>query len=309
MTMLDLLNVSAGYVENGKLEEKLHDITLSIGDKNVVGITGPSGCGKTTLIKTILLQTAVASGTIKYNGNVVNADSFSDYRKDIAYVPQNSLDSLDFVWTVGDQVKKVMRQHGLSYDSGEIENTAEFVGLDLSVLKRRPFEISYGTRHKIILLMALSVAPHSRLIIMDEPTTSLDPVSSLNLLKTVKRMVSLRNISFLIAASNPDPVFFVSDRVYVMYGGWIVEDARPEELLRNPKHPYTEDLIRFRPGYSNRSASPKSMYTEVSLSGCPFYTYCSRKNAGCIASIPYRSGDAHGYRCLRPGGLNVAENR
>ncbi len=309
MAVLDLLNVNAGYVENGKFDEKLHDITLSIGDKNVVGITGPSGCGKSTLIKTILLQTAVVSGSIEYNGNEVNAGSLSGYRRDIVYVPQNSLDSLDFLWTVGDQVKKVMRQHGLSYDPDEIEKAAEFVGLDLSVMKRRSFEVSYGTRHKVVLLMALAVAPHSRLIIMDEPTTSQDPVSSLNLLKTVRRMASSGNISFLIAASNPDPVFFVSDRVYVMYGGWIVEDGRPDEIISSARHPYTEDLIRFRPGYSSRSISPESMYTDTNISGCPFYIYCRRKTAGCDASIPYRSDDGHGYRCLRPGGLNVAKDR
>ncbi len=309
MGLLDLVNVTAGYAENGKFDEKLHDITLSIAEKNVVGITGPSGSGKSTLIKTILLQTRIVSGSIKYDGNEISSQSLSGYKKDIVYVPQNSLDSLDFLWTVGDQVKKVMRQHGLPYDPDEIEKAAEFVGLDFSVMKRRSFEISYGTRHKVVLLMALAVAPHSRLIIMDEPTTSQDPVSSLNLLKTVRRMASSGNISFLIAASNPDPVFFVSDRVYVMYGGWIVEDGRPDEIISSARHPYTEDLIRFRPGYSSRSISPESMYTETNIPGCPFYIYCRRKTAECNEPIPYRSKGGHGYRCLRPEGLNVTENR
>ncbi|MGC8608875.1 MAG: ATP-binding cassette domain-containing protein, partial [Thermoplasmata archaeon] len=277
MATLDLSHINAGYLEAGQFCEKIHDVSISVRKGEIVGITGPSGSGKSTIIKTVLAQTAIRSGIISFEDHEVNVSNLKDYRKNVVYVPQNSLDSLDFLWTVRDQVKKVMKQHGLEYSDSELENSADLVEIDKSVLDRRSFEISYGTRHKVVLLMALSAAPKAKLVIMDEPTTSQDSVSSLSLLKTIKNIAESQKISFIVASSNPEPVFYLSDNVYVIYGGWIIENGIPSEIVRKSFHPYTEMMIRYLPSYVSRSVSPVEMLLNEETQGCPFYGYCDRR--------------------------------
>ncbi|BAB59653.1 ABC transport system ATP-binding protein A1A2 [Thermoplasma volcanium GSS1] len=299
LPILTVKDLNAGYLTNEKYIGIIHNINIELNRGKIVGITGLSGSGKTTLLKSILLETHIKSGEIIFNGKPIMPGDTKNYRRSVIYVPQNSLDSLDIIWPIEDQVKKILKQHNVVYDINKVSEIAKLIDLDISMLKLKSFEVSYGTRHKIVLLMSILMAKRDLVVLMDEPTLSQDAITAEGILNIIVKLAKDYGSSFIIVSSSPEPVFYASDFIYIMYGGWIVENGTPNDLSKWPKHPFTYEFINMLPAHKTRDRFPKFPMTEFSENGCPYSIYCKNKIKGCDSHINM-FGEGHKYRCLNP---------
>ncbi|MEM0140319.1 MAG: ATP-binding cassette domain-containing protein, partial [Ferroplasma sp.] len=253
------------------------------------------GSGKTTLIKTILNKINITSGSIEYEGENIFS-SLKDFRQRIAYVPQNSFNSLDIFTTVNIQFHKLLKSLGKSFDTAYINNLIEKFMLPANVLERKPVELSDGMKHRIIIIMAL--ATDKDVLIFDEPTTGMDPISAYNVLSAIKEVKGKKDI--IITGNDAGSIFGICDMIYIMYRGQIIENGSYSDIMNSCFHPYTEMLLEYIPSYSNRNKNIE-LYENRNINhdGCVFLDHCRHAGDKCHKSIEYNYIDGHGYRCIR----------
>jgi oligopeptide/dipeptide ABC transporter ATP-binding protein len=234
-------------------------VSFSVRAGETVALVGESGCGKTMTALSILRlvpdpPAQITGGEILLEGRDVLRlpdKAMRSLRGDkVAMVFQEPLTSLDPVFTIGDQLVEVVRAHR---NAGKAEAQA----LALEVLKevqmpsaeRRlkayPHELSGGLRQRVMIAMALILDPI--LLIADEPTTALDVTIQAQILDLIRMEQERRKLALLLITHNLAVVRQVADRVAVMYAGEIVETARVDEIFENPRHPYTQGLLRSIP--------------------------------------------------------------
>jgi peptide/nickel transport system ATP-binding protein/oligopeptide transport system ATP-binding protein len=227
-------------------------ITFNVLRGETLGIVGESGSGKTTLGKSILKLVKPTSGEIYFEGiNIVKArrSEMKMVRRRIQMIFQDPYASLDPRQTVSSILYEAMKIHGIVKSKTEAIERAikllEIVGLSEEHLYRFPHELSGGQRQRIAIARALAVNPI--FLVLDEPTSFLDvsvQASVLNLLKDLQRQLSL---TYMFITHNLAVVHHMSDRVAVMYLGKIVEIADKDSIFRDPKHPYTFQLMEAIP--------------------------------------------------------------
>ena len=210
----------------------LKDVSFDIGRGEIVGLVGESGCGKSTLAKCIL-------GIVKdYGGEIKH------YSKGAQMVFQDPYGSLNPAKTVGWILEEPLRIKGELKDPDRNRRVSEMlslVGLSDDYLNRKPGELSGGQRQRICIALALMMEPE--LIIADEPVSALDVTVQDQILKLLLKLNKELGIALLFISHDLKVVYSVCSRVMVMKKGEIVEQGTDEEVYRNPKHPYTRQLL------------------------------------------------------------------
>jgi len=249
--VLSVSNLSIEYAVPQGYVRAVDQISFDLREGEVLGLAGESGCGKTTAalsLLRILPKTSKISGSVKFNDEEVLAmpdERLRQYRwKDVALVPQSSMNAFDPVITIGAQIVESIRIHE-KVDKREAWTMAgdllESVRISRSRLRHYPHEFSGGMRQRAAIAMALSLNP--KVVILDEPTTALDVVTQRQILNLLRGLRNRLKVSFVFITHDLSILGELSDRVIVMYAGKIAEQGRTQTIFESPSHPYTKALF------------------------------------------------------------------
>ncbi|HKI77375.1 MAG TPA: ATP-binding cassette domain-containing protein [Ignavibacteriaceae bacterium] len=219
----------------------LRDVSLSVNERDIIGITGESGSGKTTLAKLIAGVNVPTSGKVylKFSEN------WKNFRTNpVQILFQNNNEILNPYRKVEDIVKESFLIRNNKKDNVEIELEKIFssIGLDNRIIKRKGFELSGGEQQRAALARILAARPE--LLILDEPFSAQDVESQLNLLNLLKKINKEFGLTMICVAHNLKILRKLADRIFVMYNGEIVESGKTKEIFETPKNDYTKFLLR-----------------------------------------------------------------
>ncbi|MDQ6832129.1 MAG: ABC transporter ATP-binding protein [Chloroflexota bacterium] len=290
---------------------------LTVYRDEIFGIAGESGCGKTTLVEAILhiirFSNRVATGRVLFTpeagGETVDLMALSPARmrhfrwEHLSYIPQGSMNSLNPVMRIGAQIADGMTAHGVDVGTArdKVPELLEKVGLEDSVGRLYPHELSGGMKQRAIIATAIAMDPE--LIIADEPTTALDVNVQRVILDTLLRLRRELGVAILLVSHDLPVHAQLVDRIGIMYAGQVVEigDVRP--VLKNPLHPYTQGLMESIPmiggertrlgGIAGVAPSPVEWPT-----GCRFHPRCPHAMEICTNLIPALGAIAPGPRVV-----------
>ncbi|WP_337861184.1 oligopeptide/dipeptide ABC transporter ATP-binding protein [Ferroplasma sp.] len=297
--MIEVIDLNSGYYNDGRYTEILKNINMNINENEIVGILGPNGSGKTTLMKSIIGDIYARNGNVLYKGNsIYDKKNYRNYRNSIIYVKQDSLNSLKPLKTVNFQIGKLYNWK--SFDKERVISLFKDLELNPEIFRMKATQLSDGMRHRVVIAMALLKEP--KLLVLDEPTTGLDSRSIYKFLKLLKNIKA--HTSILISSNDVNSLFEIADRVYILYGGQIIESGEYGEILKNPEHPFTDMLFKYVPVYSNRNRKFIPVNNQKN-SGCVFIGNCPYLKPACEKEIEYKCINGHCFRCMRyPGWKN-----
>ncbi len=291
-------------------------VSFNIRRGESVAIVGESGCGKSVTALSILRllgspSLSCFSGRVKFEGRDLMALSEEEMRKvrgrEIAMVFQEPMSSLNPVFRVGDQIADVMNLHfGLSREEAfeRIVQVMEWIGITEPKLRLRqyPYELSGGLVQRIMIAMAVVCEP--KLLIADEPTTSLDVTIQAEILKLLAKIRREKRTSLLLISHDLSVVAQVAERVVVLYAGMKVEEGSAGAIYSSPVHPYTKALFDSLParsgGKKRLKTVPGSVPSATELpKGCRFHPRCSYVMDICREEVPpwISTSDEGGCAC------------
>ena len=291
-------------------------VDLRIDRGETVGVVGESGCGKTVTARSVLKLIDMPpgrfeAGQILWQGRdliPLDQDEMNKVRaREIAIIFQEPMTSLNPVYTVGDQIAEVIALHQKLSPKQAMAGAAEMLRLvNIPNPQRRvhdyPHQFSGGMRQRVMIAMALSCQP--KLLIADEPTTALDVTIQAQILELMHEMKDKFGMAIMLITHAMGVVAETCQRVTVMYAGKVVEEAPVEALFGDPRHPYTQGLIRSIPRIDravSRQARLESIQGTVpSLlnppAGCRFAARCKYAMDICTQGIPPLKEVAPGHR-------------
>jgi len=304
MDYISVTDLKTQYNTQTGIVHAVDDVSFFLEKGESIGIAGESACGKSTLGLSIMrsLQGGnVVSGDILFEGKSIikipESEFAKKYRwKEIAMIFQGAMNSLDPVFTIEQQLHEILKQHNYVGDFDvKASDTLISVGLDNSVLKKFPHELSGGMKQRIIIAMALLLNP--KFVIADEPTTALDVLVQaqiVNLLKKLKK----DGMSIMLITHDLAIISEIAEKIGVMYGGKMVEFGNSSEIYKNPKHPYTQGLLESIPSLKENKkpkfipGNPPSLINPSQ--GCRFYERCPHAMEKCKKEPPKIKTDS-GY--------------
>ena len=270
-------------------------VSFELGEQRTLAVVGESGCGKSTLAKLLLGLVKPSSGTISIEGEDVTA-ALSDLRnrRRLQLVSQNPWSALNRRKTIRHALLQPLQVHGLGGDSGgrraRVRELIEAVGLSPSYLDRYPSEISGGELQRVTIARALAVEP--KILVLDEPTSSLDVSVKAAMIRLLLRLQEERALSYVFITHELDVARHIADDVVVMYLGQSVESGPAEVTLNAPHHPYTQGLLAsipkpdptLRVGFAAIAGEIPSPYNRPA--GCVFHTRCPQVMPRCRSEWP-----------------------
>jgi len=241
------------YFEISKNEilKAVDDISFDIYEGETLGLVGESGCGKSTTGRCLVRLHEPTDGEILFQDKKIDILSRSEalsFAQKVQMIFQNPYSSLNPRMTVGDIIGEGIKLHESFNDKERTERIYELlnmVGLNKDHANRFPHEFSGGQRQRIGIARSLSVNP--KFIVCDEPISALDVSIQAQVINLLKKFQRNMNLTYLFIAHDLSVVKYVSDRVAVMYLGSIVEQAKSEDIYKNPLHPYTKALLSSIP--------------------------------------------------------------
>ena len=296
-------------------------VDIGVDGGETVSVVGESGCGKTVTAMTILKLIAmppgrIVDGKILWQGRdlvPLGPDQMRAIRaKEIGFVFQEPMTSLNPVYTVGEQIAEAVREHEGVSRRAAMDRAAEMLRLvNIPNPKQRvhdyPHQFSGGMRQRVMIAMALSCDP--KLLIADEPTTALDVTIQAQILDLLNDMKQRLGMAVLLITHAMGVVAETAQRVIVMYAGKVVEEAPVAALFASPRHPYTQGLIRSIPRLDLAAKEHRRLEaipgTVPSLlhppPGCRFAARCRFAIDACLTEEPAlrELGPGHKAACIR----------
>jgi len=318
--VLDVEDLSVRFQTDDGTVQAVDTLSFSLDEHEVLAIVGESGCGKSVSLMSLLRllpPSARVSGRAEFDGVDLLTAPASRIRRvrgrEIAFVFQEPMTSLNPSFRVGSQVAEVLRRHlGLSRrasDSRAVE-LLELVRIPAPDRRVReyPHQLSGGMRQRVMIAMALACDP--KVLVADEPTTALDVTIQAGILDLMRDIRERLGTAIVLITHNLGVVADIADRVLVMYAGRKVEEAPVGELFARPQHPYTVGLMGAipRPGGADTQGRLREIPGRVpSLVGpwqaCAFADRCPRADERTRSEVPElrRVARDHLVACFHPG--------
>jgi oligopeptide/dipeptide ABC transporter ATP-binding protein len=269
-------------------------LTFAIEAGRTLGVVGESGCGKSTTAKLVLRLEEPTDGVIRFEGQdlrTLDAAGLRRYRASVQAVFQDPYASLNPRMRVGAIIAEPLVENERASASEvrrRVARLLDLVGLPERSADLFPHEFSGGQRQRIAIARALSV--HPRLVVCDEPTSALDVSVQAQILNLLKRLQRELGVAYLFITHNLGVVSYVADEVAVMYLGRIVEHGGVEEVLADPKHPYTRALLDAVPtlegGREQLHVKGELPSPVAPPAGCHFHPRCPHATAQCRTAYP-----------------------
>ena len=280
----------------------LENISLNVKKGEIIGIVGESGSGKSVTALSILglldRNAEITDGEIIYKDRNLLQLSEKEIQllrgKEIGMIFQEPMTALNPTMKIGKQIANVIQKHK-NVGRKESERLAVEALIDVKindpeiVAKRYPFQLSGGMRQRVVIALAMSAPPE--LVIADEPTTALDVTIQSEILNLMKELCQKKGTSIILITHDLGVVANICNRIYVMYGGKIVEEGDTKDVLLDPRHPYTKGLIESLPEGKSKKESltvlqGESFNPRVRPKGCVFYSRCPIRVEKCLNERP-----------------------
>ncbi|AMN44032.1 ABC transporter ATP-binding protein [Rhodoplanes sp. Z2-YC6860] len=256
--LLDVRKLETQFVTDRGVVNAVDGVSLQINAGETLGVVGESGSGKSvtalSIMRLIRQPGRIAGGEIRYNGvNLLDlsAEKIRAIRgKEIAMIFQEPMTSLNPVFTIGEQIAESIREHEQLSRRDAADKSIEMLRIvripnPERRVKEYPHLMSGGMRQRVMIAMALSCNP--KLLIADEPTTALDVTIQAQILDLLNELKARFRMAVMLITHDMGVIAETAQRVAVMYGAQVVEEAPVKELFGNPRHPYTQGLLRSIP--------------------------------------------------------------
>ena len=274
----------------------LQRASMEIGKGEIVALLGESGSGKTTLAKILAYILKPSEGRVIFRGkNLAEMDKMElkFFRTKVQYVPQYSDLALDPLWHIYDSIAEPLRIHGMVESKQEelerVLEIADLLNLGIDHLRRKPRDLSGGELQRAVFARAIVLKPE--VLIADEPTSMLDPVTQSKIIWAIMNAREKIGFSILMITHDFNLARLISERLYVMFCGKIVESGQTEEIFSNPLHPYTSLLIDKETGHSIEM-------DRKCLDGCEFRFRCRFAKEECKIPPPeFKVNKGRTVRC------------
>jgi oligopeptide/dipeptide ABC transporter ATP-binding protein len=317
--MTALLEVRDLFLEfktsRGRLKA-LNGITFDVQSGEVFGLVGETGCGKTvtglSILRLLPRSASITGGQVIFEGvdllTLGRSEIESVRGKKIAMIFQDPSTSLNPVFTVGSQIERVIHQHMKVTKQQAAAKALEVlaaVGLpDVErIMSSYPHQLSGGMQQRVMIAMALSCNP--RLLIADEPTTSLDVTIQAQILRLLRGLQKKFDVSVILITHNLGVIAQTCDRLAVLYGGRVAESGSTRDIFNSPQHPYTRGLMNAIPRPGSRGKKMATVPGMVpsnpgAMTGCTFAPRCEFAFERCRAESPplFEVGKGHLSACF-----------
>ena len=302
--LLQVKNLKVAFKTPFNLIQAVRGVDFSVYPNETIGIVGESGCGKSVMVKSLLKLFSspaayIETGEVLYqNQNLMNL-SENQLRKvrgkEIGMIFQDALTSLNPTMSVGNQILENLLYHfKISFQEAYTQTLLllNLVGVYPAdrTFSQYPHELSGGMRQRVVIAIALALSP--KILIADEPTTSLDATIQAQILQLLKNIQAKTQTSIVFITHDLSIVAGFCDRVMVMYAGKIIEQAPVNKLFQDPKHPYTKKLLESIPRLNTSINTPlhtiSGMPPNLSLPivGCSFSPRCPSPLNICLKETP-----------------------
>ncbi len=285
-------------------------VSFDIGEGEVLGLVGESGCGKSTLgrgLLGLLPEGAASDGEVSYGGHNLVAMTDKELRRlrgpDLGLIFQEPMTRLNPLMRIEEHFSETLEQHEPGLGDREIRRrsleTLGRMGIPPTRFRQYPHEFSGGMRQRIMIALALVLRP--KLLVADEPTTSLDVIVEAQILSILSDLRENFGTALLLITHNLGIVAEACDRVAVMYAGKIVEEGDAREVFTEPAHPYTRELLRSTISLDTTAlhsipGAPPSLISPPP--GCRFHPRCPDSMTVCAAREPVEQSLPAGGRVL-----------
>jgi peptide/nickel transport system ATP-binding protein len=315
--LLSVRNLEIDFKTSRGVHKALRNISFDVKQGEVFGVVGETGCGKTITglsILRLLPKSATIRGEIMFEGknllDLSEAEMNTIRGGRISMIFQDPTSSLNPVFTIGEQITRVVRQH-LKLDKGatraQAEETLNAVGLpDVKrAMTSYPHQLSGGQQQRVMIAMALACRPS--LLIADEPTTALDVTIQAQILNLLRDLQKKFDLSIILITHNLGVVAQACDRMAVLYAGSVAEISPTYFVYEKPHHPYSQGLLAAIPRPGSRGRKMAAILGTVpsnpgDVLGCPFAPRCVNVLDRCLKEKPplVSVGESHESACFLP---------
>ncbi len=298
--LLEVEDLHVYYFTKRGVVKAVEGVTFQLDRAEIMGIVGESGSGKSTLGLAIMNLVPspgrIVKGSVKLDGVDLTKLSEKELRrirgKEVAMIFQDPMTSLDPLMRIGDQMVEAILAHE-DVDREEAKeralNLLEEVGISKDRFNDYPHQLSGGMRQRVMIAMAVSLNP--KLIIADEPTTALDVIVQDQIMDLFSKLRDEYGVALILISHDLALELEVSDKIGVMYAGWLMELSKSEELVEKPLNPYTRELLRAIPNVELEQqvlvsipGSPPDLHSPPP--GCRFHPRCPNAMPICSEKEP-----------------------
>lgn len=319
MSLLQVDHLTIDYKTRKGTIRAVNDVSFSMEKGEILGLVGESGSGKSTLglslVRLVPYPGVIASGHIRVEKKDIlqlrDREMRSSRGRKIAFVFQDPMTSLNPVKKIGDHFVEFLRTHTPHMSKKDALERARHILDELGIPNERisdyPHQFSGGMRQRIMIGLAIALNPS--IVIADEPTTALDVIVQDRILDILKDLCRAHDMALVLITHDLSIVLERCDTIFVMYAGHQVEYGESEELYRNPRHPYTQGLLRSIPNIELADqkldaipGSPPDLLNPPK--GCPFWPRCPHVMGICRIKVPPLIGLEVGHlvKCFLYGG-------